>query len=67
MESPCHTEEYKNIDGFIGSIIASGKATLKELQTVYSLEDAMLIWESEIIPKYNEYLINEYYAKKVKK
>ena len=26
----------------------------------------MTIWEAEIIPKYNEYLVNEYLSKKVK-
>ena len=66
IDVPCRTEDYRNVDGFIGSIIASEKATLQELKTVYSLEDAMIIWESDIIPKFNEYKINEYYAKKVK-
>jgi hypothetical protein len=67
ITNPCRTEDYRNVDGLIGQIVASGKATLNELRTVYSLEDAMLIWEAEIIPKYNEYLINEHYAKKMRK
>jgi len=39
-----------------GQIISSGKATLHELRTVYTLEDAFMIWEADIIPKYNEWL-----------
>ena len=54
---PCRVENFKNIDGFIGQIIASGKATLHELQTVYTLEDALIIYEAEAVTKYNEYLI----------
>nr|DAQ23656.1 MAG TPA: hypothetical protein [Caudoviricetes sp.] len=36
------------------------------MRTVYSLEDAFKIWESEVIPKYNEYLIAEYNSKKIR-
>ena len=25
------------------------------MRTVYSLEDAFVIWEADIVPKYNEY------------
>jgi hypothetical protein len=39
----------------IGQILASGKASLIELRTVYSLEDAFIIWEADIVPKYNEW------------
>lgn len=54
---PCRIESFRNINGFIGQIIASGQATLNELKTVYSLEDAMDIFEAVAITKYNEYLI----------
>jgi hypothetical protein len=54
-----HSASYKNIDGFFGTIIASGKATLHELRTIYTLEDAFLIWEAVVIPKYNEYMAAE--------
>ena len=54
---PCRVESFRNIDGFIGQIVASSKATLNELKTVYTLEDAMKIYEAETIAKYNEYLV----------
>ena len=43
------------MDSLIGQLVASGAATLNELKTVYSLEDAFLMWEAVIVPKYNEY------------
>lgn len=58
--------DYVNVDGFIAGIIAEGKATLQELRTIYSLEDAFIIWESIIIPKYNEYLAAEEIKKATK-
>lgn len=48
-------KNYQNIDGFIGAIVNSGKATLQELKTVYTLEDAMNIWEAIMIPRYNDF------------
>jgi hypothetical protein len=48
--------DFKNIDGFIGAIIASGQATLHELKTVYTLEDAFKMWEVIAITRYNEHL-----------
>ena len=59
-----HTERFRNLDDLIGTIISSGKATLNELRTVYSLEDAFLIWEADIVPKYNEYRAMEESRKK---
>ena len=51
--------DYKNIDPFIGSLISSGKATLKELKESYSLEDAYILWEVITVTKYNEFLAIE--------
>lgn len=59
-------QSYVNVDDLIGTIIASGRATLNELRTIYSLEDALQIWEAIIIPKYNEYVAIEK-ARKQKK
>lgn len=52
-------ESFRNIDGFIGQIIVSGRATLHELRTIYTLEDAMDMYEAEAVTKYNEYLISK--------
>ena len=49
------TQDYRNVDPLIGQIIDGGKATLHELQTVYTLEDAYTIWEACIVPKYNDW------------
>lgn len=52
----------------LGLIISEGKATLNELRTIYSLEDAFLLWECIIVPKINEYLAaEEAHKRKVKK
>lgn len=39
----------------IGTLIANRVATLYELQTIYSLEDAFDLYEAIAIPKYNEW------------
>jgi hypothetical protein len=48
-------KDYQNIDGLIGTLVANRIATLIELKTIYSLEDAMDMYEAYIIPKYNEW------------
>lgn len=40
----------------MGAIIEQGRATLHELRTIYSLEDALNIWEACVVPRYNEYI-----------
>lgn len=44
------------MDGFIGAIVASGKATLNELRTIYTLEEAFDLWEIIAVTRYNEHL-----------
>ena len=39
----------------MAQLISSGRCTLQELRTVYSLEDAWDIWEADYVPKYNAY------------
>ena len=56
VEEGAGSREFQNVDSLIGQIIGSGKATLHELRTIYTLEDAFIMWESVIIPKYNEYI-----------
>lgn len=48
--------EYQNIDPLVGWLISKNLATLKEIEEYYSLEDLYKIWESYIVPSYNEYL-----------
>lgn len=43
----------------VALIVSRGAATLHELRTIYSLEDAYLIWESVYIPLLNESLAAE--------
>jgi len=40
----------------IGYLVANHLATLRELKTIYSLQDAMEMWEADYVPKYNEYM-----------
>lgn len=58
MDSGYPTKDYVNIGSLIGTLIANRVATLYELQTVYSLEDAMDMYEAIAIPKYNEWKIS---------
>ena len=39
----------------MGTIIEANKATLNELRTVYTLEDAFLMWEVIAVNRFNEY------------
>lgn len=39
----------------IGELIASGRATLKELKYDYTLEEAYMMYETIIVPRLNEY------------
>lgn len=57
------TVDFKNVDGFIGAIVASGKATLKELKESYTLEDAFDLWEVIAVTNYNEFLAIEHARK----
>lgn len=56
--------DFKNIDGFLATIIAEGKATLNELRTVYTLEDSYAMWEVIVTTRYNEHLAYEHAKKK---
>lgn len=48
-------------------LIYNKLATLHELKTVYSVEDAMYMYEAFTVPKYNEYLYNKQVMNKAKK
>ena len=48
--------DYPNVDGFIGAIISEKQATLRELKTIISLEEAFDIWEVIMVNRYNEYM-----------
>jgi hypothetical protein len=48
---------YANICGVLGALISAKLATLNELQTVYSLEDAYLLYEIINVNSYNERMV----------
>ena len=50
------TAEYLNVPPLLGRLVSSGLASLAELQTVYSLEDAMQLDEILKIRTYHEWL-----------
>jgi len=56
-----------NVNGMIAAIIDEKKATLHELRTIYSLEDAYQIWEVIAVRRYNEYKAQKFYDKKAKR
>lgn len=45
--------EYINLSALIGSLVSSRICTLYELQTVYSFEDALNLWEVLGVDAYN--------------
>ena len=45
--------EYLNLSALIGGLVSSRLCTLNELQTVYSFEDALNLWEVLSIDGYN--------------
>jgi hypothetical protein len=49
---------YANICGILGTLISNKLATLNELQTVYGLEDAYLLYEILSVNSYNERIIS---------
>jgi hypothetical protein len=61
------TESCQNIDPIFAAIIDEGKATLYELKTKYSLEDAFLIWEVVAVKRFNEWWVNKQIEKKNKR
>jgi hypothetical protein len=55
------------VDQLIGSIVASKLATLHELNTVYTLEDAYDLFEVVAVTRYNEWLTIQEANKKVRR
>ena len=47
--------EYPTVPGMIGVIITRRLATLHELQTVYSIDDAVDLYEIAAVNNYNEW------------
>ncbi|UOO77924.1 hypothetical protein LVJ85_05540 [Neisseria sp. Dent CA1/247] len=47
--------EYINLSAIIGGLVSSRICTLYELQSVYSLEDALNLWEVLSIDGYNQH------------
>lgn len=46
---------FANLSPLVGGIVSSGLATLGELQTIYSLEDALNLSEVIAVKSYNEW------------
>ena len=51
--------EYPTVPGMIGVIITRRLATLHELQTVYSIDDAADLYEIAAVNNYNEWRASE--------
>lgn len=47
--------DFPNVDQLIGSIVAAKFATLHELKSVYTLEDAYDLFEIIAVTRYNEW------------
>lgn len=54
-----HYKAYPNVPALFGVLISQGVATLHELKTVYTYEDAIYMYEAIMVPKYNEWLTME--------
>lgn len=51
--------DFPNVDQLIGSIVANKYATLHELKTIYTLEDAYDLFEIIAVSRYNEHMAIE--------
>lgn len=51
--------EYPTVAGVIGVVVSSKLATLYELQTIYSYEDMLDLYEVYLVNNYNEARIVE--------
>ena len=51
--------EYPTVPGMLGVIITRRLATLHELQTVYSIDDAADLYEIAAVNNYNEWRASE--------
>ncbi len=49
--------DYPNVPGVIGQVISCGRATLHELQTVYSLEDVYDLLEIVMVDAHNARIV----------
>lgn len=56
--------EYPSVPGMLGVIISRRLATLEELQTVYSIDDAATLYEIAAVNNYNEWRATEEAKKK---
>ena len=56
--------QYVNVPGIIGAAISSGKATLAELQDIYSVEDVYDMLEIVSIDAHNSKMSHEARKKK---
>lgn len=59
--------ECENVDKFITPILTDKQATLHELQTIYSLEDALKMNEIVLVKRINEYLAAKQAQNSIKK
>lgn len=66
FRSEAPSVDFQNVDGLIGAIVADGKASLYELKTIYSLEDAFDLFEIISVSRYNEHLAIQHAKKKSK-
>ena len=46
--------EYPTVPGLVGAVVTSKFATLHELQTIYSYEDLVSLYEVYLVNNYNE-------------
>ena len=51
--------DYPNMSGLLGMLVIRKVATLHELQTVYSYEDALNMAEALAVQNYNEWVAME--------
>jgi hypothetical protein len=50
--------EYLNVPRTIATVVSSGKATLHELDSVYSLEDMWMLLEVITVDSHNQRVLN---------
>lgn len=55
--------EYSNLPSTIGALVSTGKATLYECETIYSIEDVYLMLEVVLVDAHNRRAADEWHRR----
>jgi len=56
--------DFPNVEGWVGAIVGSGRASLRDLKEFLTLEDAFDIWEVITVQAFNDWKVMQKATKK---